>query len=210
MRTAHRLKAKGRVERLFQTLQDRMCKAMRLAHICDIEQANAWLEAYIVEHNHRFAVLPQRAEDAHRRYRGSGAQLSRICALHHRRQLSKLRSCQFEGSQLWMEQGQVGAPPGRAQVDIAQYGDGRLEVLYRGQVLQHRAYLLHEHLQGKTAQDAKTVNQRVDTVVKEQRRLARLRAEIALQEDMREVEIYQPSTHPSAPPALSCYGLRPA
>jgi hypothetical protein len=70
--------------------------------------------------------------------------------------------------------------------------------------------LLHEHLQGKTAQDAKTVNQRVDTVVKEQRRLARLRAEIALQEDMREVEIYQPSTHPSAPPALSRYGPGPS
>ena len=83
-------------------------------------------------------------------------------------------------------------------------------MLYRGHVLRHRSYVLHEHLQGRAAQGTKTVNQRVDMVAKEQRRLARLRAEIALQEDVREGEIYQLSTTPSAPPALSCYGRGPA
>ena len=39
---AHSPQAKGRVERLFQTLQDRLVKALRLAGIDDIDKANAW------------------------------------------------------------------------------------------------------------------------------------------------------------------------
>ena len=39
---AHSPQAKGRIDRLFQTLQDRMCKAMRLAGIDTTEQANSW------------------------------------------------------------------------------------------------------------------------------------------------------------------------
>ena len=58
--------AKGRVERLFQTLQDRMCKAMRLAAINDIDAANAWLAQYIAAHNQQFAVLARDTQDAHR------------------------------------------------------------------------------------------------------------------------------------------------
>src|SRR5690606_40268202 len=43
--------AKGRVERLFQTLQDRLVKAMRRQGIDSIEQANAWLPGYLAQHN---------------------------------------------------------------------------------------------------------------------------------------------------------------
>ena len=60
---AHSPQAKGRVERLLQTLQDRMCKAMRLAGIDTIEQANSWLGEYLREHNRRFAVAPHGAQD---------------------------------------------------------------------------------------------------------------------------------------------------
>ena len=48
--------AKGRVERLFQTLQDRLVKALRLAGISDMDKANAWLPEYLAQHNQRFAV----------------------------------------------------------------------------------------------------------------------------------------------------------
>ena len=40
---AYSPQAKGRVERAFQTLQDRLVKALRLARISTIETANAWL-----------------------------------------------------------------------------------------------------------------------------------------------------------------------
>lgn len=203
--------AKGRVERLFQTLQDRLVKAMRLAGITGIEQANAWLPHYLAEHNRRFAVPARELADAHRPFTGTPAQLARICALHHQRQLSQQLSCQFEGSQIWIMPAQPHAPKARARVDIAEHGDGLLEVLWRGQVLEHRAYTLHEHLRGKRAVDDKTVNQRVDALAKEQRRIAKLKAEIALHDDLRAMGIYQPDTHVSAPPlGLGRCGLRPA
>ena len=202
--------AKGRVERLFQTLQDRLCKAMRLNAITGIEQANAWLAQYLAEHNRRFAVAAQSDEDAHRPLTASAEHLARICALHHQRQLSAQLSCQFEGSQIWITPGQAHAPKGKTRIDIVQHGDERLELLWRGQPLKYRAHTVHEHLRGKRAHDDKTINERVDALAREQRRIAKLSAEIAVHEDMRRHGVHQPDTHVSAPPQLGRYGLRPA
>lgn len=202
--------AKGRVERLFQTLQDRMIKAMRLAGICSIEQANAWLAQYIKEHNARFAVPAKVSEDAHRPVQRSHEELVRICALHYQRQLSSALTCQFEGSQLWVVPGQQAAPSKAAQVDIVQYADGRLEVLYRGQVLKVKHYMLHEHLSQKRLESDKTINARVDVLARQQRQVAKVAIDIRLQEDLRQARL-QPDTHPSPLPlALSRFGLRPS
>lgn len=54
--------AKGRVERVNKTLQDRLVKEMRLLGISDIETANTYLPTYIKDHNNRFAVEPQSTE----------------------------------------------------------------------------------------------------------------------------------------------------
>ena len=53
---AHSPQAKGRVERLWGTLQDRLVSEMRLAHITTIEDANAFLPAFLSRFNKRFAV----------------------------------------------------------------------------------------------------------------------------------------------------------
>lgn len=59
--------AKGRVERLFGTLQDRLIKEMRLVDIKDRETANKFLEeVYITDHNKRFSVIPKKQKNAHR------------------------------------------------------------------------------------------------------------------------------------------------
>ena len=208
---AHSPQAKGRVERLFQTLQDRLCKAMRLAGISTMQDANAWLGGYIAQHNARFAIQPQAPEDAHRPYTGTPEALARICARHHQRQLSAQLSCQFEGSQLWITPGQAHAPKAKAKVDIAQYGDGRLELLYRGQPLAYQGYLVHEHLRHKKVADDKEVNQRVDALSAEDRRALKVRAQVEMQDAMRQQGILQPDTHISPPPlGQARYGLRPA
>jgi hypothetical protein len=77
--------AKGRGERLFQTLQDRLVKALRLAGADDLDGANAFLPGYLAGHNARIACTPADLEDAHRPYAGSATELARACALHHRR-----------------------------------------------------------------------------------------------------------------------------
>lgn len=59
--------AKGRVERLFGTLQDRLVKEMRIAAISDRDAANTFLkEKHLPDHNKRFTVTPRSAGDAHR------------------------------------------------------------------------------------------------------------------------------------------------
>ena len=55
---AHSPQAKGRVERLFSTLQDRLVKEMRLANISSLSAANDFLESYLISHNQRFGVAP--------------------------------------------------------------------------------------------------------------------------------------------------------
>ena len=63
---AHSPQAKGRVERLFHTFQDRVIKEMRLADVSTLEAANRFLEGYLPIYNRRFAVQPAQAADLHR------------------------------------------------------------------------------------------------------------------------------------------------
>lgn len=58
--------AKGRVERLFNTLQDRLIKELRLRQISSMKEGNIYLEEYIKEHNDFFAVPAAKPENMHR------------------------------------------------------------------------------------------------------------------------------------------------
>lgn len=65
--TAHSPEAKGRIERLFQTLQDRLVKEMRLANINTPEQANTFLEnVFLPIFNNKFSVVPTKEGDLHK------------------------------------------------------------------------------------------------------------------------------------------------
>ena len=201
---AHSPQAKGRVERLFQTLQDRMCKAMRLAGIQRLEAANAWLPGYIQEHNQRFAVAPRESADMHRCWQGTAEQLAGICALHHQRQLSAQLACRFQGQILQLDEGQAKAPKASAMVDIAQYADGRVTLSYRGHALKHKRYACQDHIGGGKAQDSKTVNTRVDAArQKEHRRIAELAAAMQHQDSQRRRGIYKVNSPANEPRAAA-------
>jgi hypothetical protein len=58
--------AKGRVERMNKTLQDRLVKELRLRQASDMETGNAFLREFIEDYNHRFAHAPKNPHDAHR------------------------------------------------------------------------------------------------------------------------------------------------
>jgi len=57
--------AKGRIERLFRTLQDRLVKEMRLAGVNNVKQANEFLVRYLPAYNRRFKVKPVSEADVH-------------------------------------------------------------------------------------------------------------------------------------------------
>ncbi len=65
---AHSPQAKGRVERLFGTLQDRLVKEMRLRGIRTIEEGNAFLKQYLPIYNRRFSVPAREGNNLHRSF----------------------------------------------------------------------------------------------------------------------------------------------
>ena len=58
--------AKGRIERVFKTYQDRLIKEMRLRNISTIKEANRFLGSFIPKHNRRFSIKPIKEGDLHR------------------------------------------------------------------------------------------------------------------------------------------------
>jgi len=63
---AYSPQAKGRIERLFGTFQDRVVKEMRLAGVSTIAEGNVFLEHYLPEYNRRFAKEAAKKADLHR------------------------------------------------------------------------------------------------------------------------------------------------
>jgi len=64
---AHSPEAKGRVERMNGTLQDRLVKELRLARITTVEEANVFLGEYILKFNAKFAVIANRRKNLHKK-----------------------------------------------------------------------------------------------------------------------------------------------
>ncbi len=58
--------AKGRVERSFETLQDRLCKELHRHNITTMKEANTFLGPFLKKHNKRFSVVPALQADLHR------------------------------------------------------------------------------------------------------------------------------------------------
>jgi hypothetical protein len=80
--------AKGRIERLFETLQDRLVKEMRLAGIDTLEAANRFLETrFLPEWEQRFTVAPRHPRNAHRRL-GREHRLEEILSVRAARQVA--------------------------------------------------------------------------------------------------------------------------
>lgn len=184
---AYSPQAKGRVERAFQTLQDRLVKALRLAGISTIEAANAWLPGYVAQHNARFARVASDSSNAHRAYAGGAQELARICAHHYTRVLSKTLTCQFKGKLLALssQPDQPRYALRGQRVKVIEHLDGTLELLWGQQALPFESHERHEHLSATRIADDKLLNVRIDDVLaKEAQRLRNRLDSVATQNQM--------------------------
>lgn len=87
--------AKGRVERVFGTLQDRLVKELRLAGISTIAEANRFArETYLPRHNAKFAVAPKRETNLHRSLKGYA--LSQIFCVREERTVRNDFTIQYQ------------------------------------------------------------------------------------------------------------------
>jgi transposase len=158
--------AKGRVERAFQTLQDRLVKALRLAKVNTPEQANAWLPTFLSAHNARFARPARSPQDAHRPVRVATEQLHWMTCEQYTRTLSKSLSCQYRGRlHLVQTQGRASYHLRGAQITVCDDGPGSAPVLlYKGKVLPYRVFERHD-LPERIADD-KTLDAYVEAALK--------------------------------------------
>ncbi|HEY1481105.1 MAG TPA: ISNCY family transposase [Candidatus Acidoferrum sp.] len=126
--------AKGRVERLWGVLQDRLCSELRLANACDMDSANAVLRKFIADYNRRFARTPREAAKA---WRPAPADLQRVCAFRHERVVSNDNVVQWEGGRFQIPPQNRRFSFAGAKVQLYQALDGKVLLYYGDTRLEH-------------------------------------------------------------------------
>ncbi len=135
---AHSPQAKGRIERLFKTLQDRLVKEMRLAGIDSIEAANHFLETrFLPEWEERFTVTPRNPRNAHRRL-GREHRLEEILSVRVARKVAQDYTVSWDGNRWGVPREEVRAGLRGAQVEIERRLDGSHWLRFRGRYLRLR------------------------------------------------------------------------
>jgi hypothetical protein len=130
--------AKGRVERIHGTHQDRLVKKLRRKKIASQAEANAYLEAeYLPEHNQRFARGAARPEDYHRRV-PCATELEKIFRLESERVISDDWVVRYDNRFFQLEPQSRHYAPARGKVIVCEWPDGRVEIEYRGRAVPWR------------------------------------------------------------------------
>jgi hypothetical protein len=135
---AHSPQAKGRIERLFETLQDRLVKEMRLAGIDSLVAANHFLETrFIPEWEQRFTVAPRHPRNAHRRL-GREHRLEEILSVREARTVADDHTVSWQGKRWGVPREEVCAGLRGAQVEIERRLDGSHWLRFRNRYLRLR------------------------------------------------------------------------
>ena len=126
--------AKGRVERLWGVLQDRLCSELRLAQAGDLDSANAVLRLFLADYNRRFARRPREMQTA---WRPAPENLDRICCFHHERSVSNDNVVQWDRRCF-----QIPPQPQRfsfagAKVQLVESLEGKVSIYYADTKLHH-------------------------------------------------------------------------
>jgi transposase len=151
--------AKGRVERVIQTLQDRLVKEMRLRGISDWETGNAYLPEFIDDFNQRFAVQPRSSVDAHRPLSRTD-DLAHIFTWRESRTLTKNLTLQFHHTVYQIQVDRPSYAMRKAVVIVSVDLHRNVSILYKGKSLPYTSY----HRQAKQSQIVPTKH--VDSMLK--------------------------------------------
>jgi transposase len=123
---------KGRIERLWATLQDRLVSELRLAGITTLEAANAFLPAFIADFNRRFGRPPASPTPVWRR---PPRPLAAHLCCRYVRVVARDNTVRLGARWLTIPRGPRGRSYVGLRVDVHELLDGRLQVLHEGQLL---------------------------------------------------------------------------
>ncbi|MCZ6727380.1 MAG: ISNCY family transposase [Acidobacteria bacterium] len=126
--------AKGRVERLFGVLQDRLLAEMRLDGITNLKNANLYLQdRWIRRYNRRFRKAPRSPDPAYRSR--SDLDLDKILAFRYEASVLNDNAVRLGGLTIDIPPGPRGRSYAKARVDVRQHLDGSWTVYYHDQVI---------------------------------------------------------------------------
>lgn len=129
---AYSPQAKGRVERLFGTFQDRVIKEMRIAGVNNREQGNKFLDAYLPKYNRRFRVAPAKEADLHRPFKDR-KELDRILSIRNKRALRNDFTV-AHNKKLYQIKDNIRTKA----VMLEERTDGSMRIMYNGQRLKYK------------------------------------------------------------------------
>ena len=129
--------AKGRVERMAGTFQDRLVSELRLAGARTIDQANAVLWEFLPRFNSQFRVPAQRPEAAYR-VLDSSIFLERVLCFKHTRQVARDNTVKFQWRTLQLLPSADRPSYAGVKVEVLEQSSGQLMVRYGGEVIPHQ------------------------------------------------------------------------
>jgi transposase len=125
---AHSPQAKGRIERLWNTFQDRLVSELRLAKAKSVEQATIVLDRYLPVHNHKFSK-PAQAQPAWRKV--SSLQIEQALCFKQQRTVAKDNTVSFEGTLLQIPKSSPFRSYANKRIDVHVLLDGAVEFFYK-------------------------------------------------------------------------------
>ncbi|MBD9443992.1 ISNCY family transposase [Rhizobium sp. RHZ01] len=137
---ANSSQAKGRVERMNRTLQDRLVKELRLSGIDTMEAGNAFLPDFVEDYNTRFAIIPARPDDLHRPMNLAPDRLTEILCKREQRYVGAQLTFSFERERIMLEETEVTRGLVGRYVETYAYADGRLDVRWKGYCLPYSVF----------------------------------------------------------------------
>ena len=126
--------AKGRIERQWGVFQDRLVAELRIAKAHTLEQAGELLKRFLKKYNQRFCRLPKQSAAVFRKAPAK-AVLHNILCLKETRMVKKDHTVSFDGLVLQIPFCKRYPCIADRQVDVRQYRDGYLEIVYRGAIV---------------------------------------------------------------------------
>jgi len=132
--------AKGRIEKIFQTLQDRLVKEMRLAGIATVEDANAFLQQYITKFNAQFAVVPARKTNLHKKTnkQQSKEKLQQIFSIQSQRKVNNDYTVMFNTQYFQLDKTQPTTVYKKDAVIIEEHLGGEIKINLKEKYLNYK------------------------------------------------------------------------
>lgn len=126
---AYSPQARGRSERMFGTLQNRIPQELALRGITSMEEANQYLrEVYLPRHNEQFTVKPTDEESAYIKW--TGENLNEVLCHKEERVVQNDNTVRYQGKSLQIPQDKLRYHYVRTEVEVRQYLDGTIGVFF--------------------------------------------------------------------------------